>query len=74
MVRFNESLGGIYYLGVYGWTSGLYMITPMVARNRSEFRNSGAFEFQYTLLPKGLPALGHHSLEFFKIDNFEKLG
>jgi hypothetical protein len=57
VIRFENSLNGLqngtYYISVYGWSSGLYMITPLAIRNFGDFRDSGALPFQYILLSEG---------------------
>jgi len=54
VVRYNgmdgSDLNGTYYMAVYGYTSGVYMITPLVVRDWHEMRDSGKFGWQYVQL------------------------
>ena len=41
----DGNLNGTYYITAYGWSSGFYMITPMIVRHYSDYRHSGAFPY-----------------------------
>jgi hypothetical protein len=46
----------------------MYMITPMVVRDWSDFKNSGAYAFQYVQIYEGVEHMGNSYHALFKVD------